>query len=299
MAAEPIGGSASLLGRLRPERPTIRGLGCRSGSLKALPPVTYEQERLLRQVILEFVRAVDDRGSSLPKIKLVKLLYLVDFEAWKRRGIVSTGLEWSFYHYGPYTTTLEPVLERAEGQYFNRVELPREQSRHLQMKAAQLGNAQVPLESEVVYLYRPIPFLADEPIEDLFVAELVSTVAARWAAATTDEILEHVYATPPIARGVRYRLIDWNLAERGAALFGSKARYFQISDATRAEIDNVWNTWRRTGRDGWTAAYEPEERFFDDVFAAAMARMDDDEGADAIYDVRIVGALPQRHGADD
>lgn len=256
-------------------------------------PVNYEQERLLRQVIQAFVRAVDDRDSSLPKIKLVKLLYLLDLASWRRNGRLATGLDWVFFHYGPWSAALEPVLERAEGQYFTQVGLPFSEIHRLQTKFKQLEQGDIPLINEVVYLYKPIRFVTDEPIEDEDVRQLVSEIASRWAAATSEEILDHVYATLPVSNGTRYRPIDWNLAEREAGLFGNKARDFTISDGVRGEVERAWRSWDQTGRDRWSTAYQAEEHFFDEVFAAAMARMDADEGSDAVHQFRIVGALPK------
>src|SRR2546427_287138 len=54
--------------------------------------VTYEQESQLRQIVGRFVEAVANRGASLPKIKLVKLIYLLDLEAYRERGYPITGL---------------------------------------------------------------------------------------------------------------------------------------------------------------------------------------------------------------
>jgi hypothetical protein len=258
--------------------------------------VTYEQESQLRQVILHFVQAVADRGASLPKIKLVKLLYLLDLEAWKTKGVPVTGLDWQFFHYGPYTATLEPVLDRAEGVYFNRVELERGQSRRLAATATRLGHAQVPVENEIVYLYNPLGGLPDEPIADPFVAGLVERVAQRWAGESTDSILSFVYTTEPIARGERHAPLDWNLAPREVGAYGNRARHFAISDELRASIQSAWAAWRERGTDNWVS-YEPEEWLFDDQWFAALVRMDEDEGSPAVP-VRIAGTLPRAQSTD-
>jgi hypothetical protein len=265
---------------------------------RPLSDVTYEQESQLRQVILCFVQAVADRGGSLPKIKLVKMLYLLDLEAFKRRGVPATGLDWQFFHYGPYTATLEPVLERAEGSYFERLELPRQQSHRWAALASQLSRTQVPVENEVVYLYKPLYGLPDEPIADSFVAQLAQFVSQRWAAADTDAILRHVYATEPVARGRRYEPIDWNLAPREPGIFGNHARHFLIPEAVRESVDAAWATWRETSGDVW-AEHQPERWLFDERWAAAVKRMDEDESAPVRWDIRIRGALPQPQGPDD
>jgi len=176
--------------------------------------VNFDQERLLRQVILYFTHAVADRGSSLPKIKLVKLLYLVDLAGWHERGTPVTGLDWVFFHYGPYAPSLEPLLDRYEGQYFERRKLSRQATQRLVGEASQLGRATVPTENEVVFLFIPLANLPDEPVEDSLVAGLAERVAQRWAGSATEDLLRFVYATQPIAKGRRYEPIDWNLQPR-------------------------------------------------------------------------------------
>jgi len=264
---------------------------------RPLSDVTYEQESQLRQVILRFVEAVADRGSSLPKIKLVKLLYLLDLEAWKRKGALATGLDWQFFHYGPYTTTLEPVLEKAEGVYFHRIDLRRSQVQRLAAIASRLGRAQVPVENELIYLYKPLPGLPDEPIADQFVAGIADRIVQKWAGEDTDTILAAVYATEPIAQRVRYQPIDWNLAPREPGIYGNLARHFTISEPLRQSIEQKWAVWQETGRDRWLS-YEPEPWLFDDAWAAAIKRMDEDEGTPGVYDFRITGPLPPTHGPD-
>lgn len=259
--------------------------------------VTYEQERQLRQLILFFVQAVADRGASLPKIKLFKIFYLLDLEIWRLRGAVATGLDWVFYHYGPYAHALEPVLERAEGVYFERRELRAHESRQLAAKAAQLGEAGIPLENEVVYLYRPLRGLPDERIEDSFLLRVAQRISGKWAASDTASLLEHVYSTPPIAHGKRYQPIDWNLAPREVGRYGSRARYFLFPDETRAAIETAWSRWQESGADRWTP-YEPAEWLFDEVWEHALGRMDADEGKPATG-LRIAGDLPQGQRLDD
>ena len=260
--------------------------------------MTYEQESQLRQVILRFVQAVADRSASLPKIKLVKMLYLLDLEAWKRRGVPVTGLDWQFFHYGPYAAALEPVLERAEGSYFERLTLQSSQSSFFAATASRLGHTQVPVENEVVYLYKPLFGLPDEPIADDFVASLADRIAAQWAAADTEAILSFVYGTEPIARGERYQAIDWNLVPREPGMYGNLARHFFLSDEVRASIERTWANWRETGTDRWSP-YEPEDWLFDDAWFAAVERMDADEGAPATINFRVTGALPKGQGLDD
>jgi hypothetical protein len=264
---------------------------------EAHPSVTYEQERLLRQLILEFVRAVADRGASLPKIKLVKLLYLVDLAAWETKGEIATGLDWMYYHYGPYARSLEPVLDRYEGQYFEVRQLSRQATSRAVAEASRLIHGQVPIENEVVYLFIPIPGLPDEAIEDSVVAGIAERLAQRWAAASTEEILRVVYETQPIARGTRYEPIDWNLQPRTVGVFGNRARSFALSGATRQSLDEAWAEWEATGHDRGRA-YEPEAWLFDNLWLEFNERQRQ-EVEKELPAVRVARPRPRRLHLDD
>lgn len=259
--------------------------------------MNFDQERLLRQVILYFTHAVADRGSSLPKIKLVKLLYLVDLAGWHERGTPVTGLDWVFFHYGPYAPSLEPLFDRYEGQYFERRQLSRQATQRLVGEASQLGRATVPTENEVVFLFIPLANLPDEPVEDSFVAGLAERVAQRWAGSATEDLLRFVYATQPIAKGRRYESIDWNLQPRDSGIFGNRARTFVLPPDVRQRLESTWRDWETTGRDRG-GPYEPEAWLFDDEWRAFNQRTEVGE-VRAVPRVRIVGPRARRQHLDD
>jgi len=64
----------------------------------------------LNELISYIVARVKDAGGPLGRTKLVKLLYLMDLEHYRRTGKLLTGLDWVFYHYGPYVMALPGIL---------------------------------------------------------------------------------------------------------------------------------------------------------------------------------------------
>ena len=53
----------------------------------------------------------EQEGMLRPlKTRLVKLLYLVEVEYYRRKGHRLTNLEWKFYHFGPFAFALVPYL---------------------------------------------------------------------------------------------------------------------------------------------------------------------------------------------
>lgn len=67
-----------------------------------------------KEIALQILNEAADRGTSLGKTQLVKLLYLAEVQYYKATQQRLTALEWIFYHYGPYAFELESVLSGPE-----------------------------------------------------------------------------------------------------------------------------------------------------------------------------------------
>lgn len=68
-------------------------------------------QTILPNLILYLVQAIREAGGQPGITRLVKLLYLIDVEFYRRRQRTVTGLEWVFYKYGPYAFEIESVLD--------------------------------------------------------------------------------------------------------------------------------------------------------------------------------------------
>jgi hypothetical protein len=64
----------------------------------------------LKTLMGYLIEQINERGGIPIKTQLVKILYLVDLEHYRSRKKTLTGLPWIFYHYGPYTSELEPII---------------------------------------------------------------------------------------------------------------------------------------------------------------------------------------------
>jgi len=65
----------------------------------------------LRSLIAYMHARAEDRGVSLHRTKLTKLLYLVDVECVRGRRAPLTGLEWTFEHHGPHAGEVADTLK--------------------------------------------------------------------------------------------------------------------------------------------------------------------------------------------
>src|ERR1035441_5186960 len=64
------------------------------------------------EAVIELILERCTQEHFLPPLKtrLVKLVYLSEVEYFRQTGQRLTGLDWKFYHYGPYAPALSPLL---------------------------------------------------------------------------------------------------------------------------------------------------------------------------------------------
>ena len=64
----------------------------------------------IKPLIGYIVDQVRDQGGSVSKTALVKLVYLIDLEHYRRYGERVTDVNWIFHHYGPYERELDRAI---------------------------------------------------------------------------------------------------------------------------------------------------------------------------------------------
>jgi hypothetical protein len=149
----------------------------------------------LSKLILYIVHQVGDLGGYVTTIRLVKFLYLIDLEHYRRYGRILTGLNWQFHLYGPYAFEL-PEIGRRLGFNLEREEFVTAIGRH--------GT-----------IFR-VPEPQDFPTSLSFGAEtVVNGILKVWADQETDNLLYYVYhRTEPLLSGHRGRPLDFSHVER-------------------------------------------------------------------------------------
>lgn len=66
----------------------------------------------IRKVIIYFLKRAEEDHFSVGKVRITKLLYLLDLEYYRDNGSTFTGLNWIYYKYGPYTAEIDDVLSQ-------------------------------------------------------------------------------------------------------------------------------------------------------------------------------------------
>lgn len=69
-----------------------------------------EYSQILQNLIGYIATRVIDAGGELGVTRLVKLLYLIDVEYYRRHRQLLTRLDWIFYHYGPYSFKIPDII---------------------------------------------------------------------------------------------------------------------------------------------------------------------------------------------
>lgn len=203
----------------------------------------------LRPLIAYVVARSREREITLNRTKLVKLLYLIDVERVRSGRQPLTGLEWKFFHYGPYAFELIDTLEAMEGS---------------ELVAQQWHDSA---------LYRAAPGAPEG--DDWYPAtkSMVDNVIRRFAALDLNELLDYVYFhTGPMVDAQRGRRLDLFLARDDPP----QRRQPPLRPPERpADVEQRLERWRqRTARRLGPVALDPPGRFLDDP--------DEDLGGDGV-----------------
>ena len=143
----------------------------------------------LRSLIAYIVARARDRGITLNRTKLVKLLYLIDVERVRSGRKPLTCLEWMFFHYGPYAYELIDTLDAMEAG---------------ELTASQWHGS---------VLYRGAPDAPDAEDWNVATRATVDRVLARFAPLDLNELLDYVYfRTGPMVAAQRGERLDLALA---------------------------------------------------------------------------------------
>jgi hypothetical protein len=206
----------------------------------------------LRALIAYVVARARDRDITLNRTRLVKLLYLIDVERVRSRREPLTGLNWVFFHYGPYAYELIDTLEAMEGS---------------ELVASQWHDS---------VLYRAASNAPDADDWNAGTRRTVDRVIERFAPLDLNELLDYVYFhTGPMAEAHRGQPLDLSLA-RGDP---SETRPVALRPPERpADVEQRLALWRtRNAHRLAPVVLDPPGRFFDDP--------DDNLGGDGIRGV--------------
>ena len=148
---------------------------------------------LTQSIVYHLISRAKSAGVfDLGATKLVKLLYLIDYEFFRWSRKTATGAPWIFYHFGPYSEELVTLARQSPGvKFLDLIDLDGERS----FKGCELAE------------YLP-DRLEEQPLP---LKAAVNHVCDRWLGADLPTLLDYVYFhTEPMKDAVRLQPLDFS-----------------------------------------------------------------------------------------
>jgi hypothetical protein len=155
----------------------------------------------LTDLIAAIATAIRQFSGAPTKTKILKLLYLLDIESFRKSGVTLTGFDWKFYKYGPWAATYDDALQDAAEAYKITISSPSAD------EGATFINPTEPLALSIVF-----PRVVEE--------STAKRIIEAWAARPTVELLDHVYFhTAPMRDAIRNEALDFSTVNQEEKLF--------------------------------------------------------------------------------
>ena len=177
--------------------------------------------KTLQQLILHIVSYVEEIGGYTTTIRLVKYLYLIDLEHYRRYTRTLTGLQWIFYLYGPYCFALTEI-GRSIGFDLTQEEFESQKGRKGRLYKA----------SELVELPKELGHSVETMIDGLL---------DIWGLEETQTLLEYVYRTDPMVNAVRGQELNFDVVPHGSRYY---ELYFPIDKKLTLKISHELQSLR-------------------------------------------------------
>jgi hypothetical protein len=146
----------------------------------------------LTDLISAVASYISECGGATTKTKLLKLLYLLDIEAYRQTGQTLTGFDWIFHRFGPWAASYDDAL--ADAAQANRVKIA---AREFDEGATFINSV------EKV----PISQVFTNIVQELTAKRIIEA----WATKPTVELLDYVYFhTAPMRDAERHAALDFS-----------------------------------------------------------------------------------------
>ena len=211
----------------------------------------------IRSLTAYVISQLADMEVSFGKTKLVKLLYLIDVEFYKLCSRTLTGFDWVFYHYGPYTSTVDQVLKQLD------LDIPQEDV--------------ITASGHKAIVFKPsrqIDLEFEEQASNLE-KSIVDRVLREWGLEELNPILSYVYFhTEPMKDAQRDELLDFSKIVRPPVQI--KRRPTEIPIERVKELRNAFHKSKEKRFLIHYESLEPKPRF-DEVFWYSLMDLVNDE----------------------
>ena len=146
----------------------------------------------LTDLIAAVATGIRECGGVPTKTKILKLLYLLDIESYRKTGAALTGFDWTFHRFGPWAATYDDALQAAVQT--NKISLNAPNAE----EGATFINASERL---------PLSEVFPDIIQRLTAKNIIET----WASRPMVELLDYVYFhTAPMRDAIRGAQLDFS-----------------------------------------------------------------------------------------
>lgn len=215
---------------------------------------------LIKRLILYIVDQLQDQGGMIGKTRIVKILYLVDVEHYRVYGRILTGLEWVFYHFGPYAYEIDTITKEMG------LDLGEEE---ITTSAGHKG-----------YTYRVQDAQSIDDVVSFANKTMIDRNIEQWALEETKFLLDYVYtATEPMQSATFGHKLDFSRIQRDFDV-NRPMRHIQIAKDKSAKIQELLKQRSKTKRRTFSPRY-------DKTYIEAITAMDQEDE----FDGKIAGQI--------
>ena len=208
----------------------------------------------LRPLIGYMVDQVIDQGGYVNKTALVKLVYLVDLEHYRRYSKLATGLHWRFHHYGPYAPELETAInDNAFVNVFG--------GRRSGYRFSRSGDWREIGRSFNAHFGAPVKRIVDSVIE-------------QWGLESLESLLDFVYfETEPMLAAERGQFLDFQTVQ-GTETVSNRTKTLTFPEGFLEELRSHWEQRKRAS---FKSTSDFENVPYDGVTEEALRNLADEE----------------------
>lgn len=209
-------------------------------------------------MLVEICRYIRSKNLQLGAVRAQKLLYLLECEhyAWERSRL--TNLDWQFYHYGPWSATLDRMVREEfsiepevlpDGRTFHRISY-----------------------QENEYFKRP-------PVLSAGLRGMFLRVMDTWAAASLGDLLDYTYfQTAPMRVANRGEPLDFSVVPAAKETRFPVDPYGLLKRDQRERLKELLSQWSSRV----SSRRKPPSHHVDGVFAEAMQELNEEERSPAV-----------------
>ena len=212
----------------------------------------------LKPLIAYLIDQVREQEGAPNKTALVKLVYLVDVECWRKLGKPATGLEWRFHHYGPYSAELERDIndnafihvfgDRRSGYGFS------------------ISSEWSDIHAAVNTHFGPR------------VRRIADDVVRQWGLESLETLLEYVYfETEPMQDAQRGTTLDFSMIQREERTI-SRDTHLAFSDEFISDLRARWDQRIKATNTPSQEREVLDEPIYDEIYEEALELMAEEEG---------------------